>query len=80
MPYMKWQALLVFVFFIMFHFFLCEQIMFVGSRTAIHSAPLHTVGPWAVNTYLGRQDICCERWVPKGSDCNDYCLIPQDNV
>jgi len=54
--------------------------MFVGSRTAIHSAPLHTVGPWAVNTYLGRQDICCERWVPKGSDCNDYCLIPQDNV
>jgi len=59
---------------------LYEQITFVGSWTAIHSAPLHTDGPWAVNAYLGRQDICCERWVPKGSDRNNYWLIAHDNV
>ena len=79
MCYMKPQMLLVFIFYIMFHFFVC-RLSFVGLRFANQSAPLHTVGPWAVNTYLGRQDIFCERCDPKGSDYNDYCLTAHDTV
>jgi hypothetical protein len=76
---MKQQTLLVFMLYNV-SLFLYGQITFVGSWTANHSAPLHTVGPWAVNTYLGRQDIFCEHWVPKGSDYNGYCLIAHDSV
>ena len=78
MPFMKQQTLLVFICYTMF--FLYEQITFVGLWIANHSASLQTVGLWEVNTYLGRQDICCRRWVPKGSDYNGYWLIAHDNM
>jgi hypothetical protein len=51
-----------------------SKLSIVGLWIANHRATLLTIGPWAVNTYLGRQDIFCELWVPKGSDNNEYCL------
>jgi hypothetical protein len=68
MPYTKPQTLLVLIFYIMFHFSYMSKLSIVGLSIANHRAMLLTTGPWALNIYLGRQDIFCERWVAKGSD------------